>query len=155
MFYSVLKLVHILAIVLWVGGMIFAHCFLRPAVAALEPPQRLRLMQDVLGRFLNAVLGAVLIVIVSGAWMIGGAARQVSESGGTFQMPHAWIGMAVLGVVMAAIFGHIRFALYPRLRRAVQASEWPAGGAAVASIKTWVIINLVLGLLTIALIVLG
>lgn len=155
MFYSVLKLVHILAIVLWVGGMIFAHCFLRPAVAALEPPQRLRLMQDVLGRFLNAVLGAVLIVIVSGAWMIGNAARQVVQSGGAFQMPHAWIGMAVLGVVMTAIFGHIRFALYPRLRRAVQASEWPAGGAAVASIKTWVIVNLVLGLLTIALIVLG
>lgn len=155
MFYSVLKLVHILAILLWVGGMLFAHCFLRPAAAALEPPQRLRLMRDVLSRFLNAVLGAVLLVLVSGAWMIGRTARQVADTGGSFNMPHAWIGMAVIGVIMAAIFGHIRFALYPRLDRAVQASAWPAGAAAMASLKTWVVINLVLGLIAIALIVLG
>lgn len=155
MFYSILKLVHILAILLWVGGMIFAHCFLRPAVGTLEPPQRLRLLRDVLSRFLNAVLGAVVLVLVTGAWMIGRVARQVVETGGSFQMPHAWITMAVLGVIMAAIFGHIRFALYPRLNRAVQANDWPAGGAAMQSLKTWVTVNLVLGLLTIAVIVLG
>ncbi|CAM4188203.1 Copper resistance protein D domain-containing protein [Bordetella tumbae] len=155
MFYSVLKLVHILAILLWVGGMIFAHCFLRPAVAALEPPQRLRLMRDVLARFLNAVLGAVLLVLLSGAWMIGRTARQVADTGGSFQMPHAWMTMAVLGVIMAAIFGHIRFALYPRLDRAVQAGDWLAGGRAMQSLKTWVTVNLVLGLLTIVVIVLG
>lgn len=155
MFYSILKLVHILAVLLWVGGMIFAHCFLRPAVAALEPAQRLRLLRDVLQRFLNAVGGAVLIVIVSGAWMIGRVARQVAETGGSFQMPHAWITMAVLGILMAAIFGHIRFALYPRLNRAVQAEKWAEGAAAMQSLKTWVSTNLALGLATIAVIVLG
>lgn len=155
MFYSVLKLVHILAILLWVGGMLFAHCFLRPAAAALEPPQRLRLMRDVLRGFLNAVLGAVLLTLVSGAWMIGRTAHQVADTGGSFAMPHAWLGMAGIGVIMAAIFGHIRFALYPRLDRAVQAGAWPAGAAAMGTLKTWVTINLVLGLIAIALIVLG
>ena len=31
MSYALLKLVHLLAVILWVGGMLFAHCFLRPA----------------------------------------------------------------------------------------------------------------------------
>lgn len=155
MFYSILMLAHLLAIVLWVGGMIFAHCFLRPAVGALEPPHRLGLMRDVLGRFFTAVLGAVIVVLGSGAWMIGRTARQVAESGGSFSMPHAWITMAVLGVIMAAIFGHIRFALYPRLDRAVQAGQWQEGAGALGSIRKWVTINLALGLLTIAVIILS
>ena len=155
MFYSILKFAHILAIILWVGGMIFAYCFLRPAAAALEPPQRLQLMRDVLGRFLNAVLWSVAATLASGAWMIDRSARQAAESGGSFHMPPAWAAMAVLGVVMAAIFGHIRYALYPRLANAVQAGQWPAAGAAMGSIKTWVAVNLALGLLAVAVVVLG
>src|SRR3546814_10849004 len=65
MFYSILKFAHILAIILWVGGMIFAYCFLRPAAAALEPPQRLQPMRDVLGRFLTAVLWSVAVALAS------------------------------------------------------------------------------------------
>lgn len=152
MFYSILKLVHLLAILLWVGGMIFAHCFLRPAVAALEPAQRLRLMRDVLGRFLNAVLGAVILTLVTGVWMIGRTAREISMAGGNFDMPHSWMTMAALGFIMAAIFGHIRFASYPKLNRAVQAEQWAAAGKALHSIKTLVTINLLIGLITIAVI---
>lgn len=36
--------------------MVFAHFFLRPAAQALEPPQRVRLMHDVLQRFLRQSL---------------------------------------------------------------------------------------------------
>src|SRR3546814_14209903 len=55
MFYSILKFAHILASILWVGGMIFAYCFLQPAAPALEPPHRLQLMRGVLGNILDAV----------------------------------------------------------------------------------------------------
>jgi uncharacterized membrane protein len=65
-------------------------------------------------------------------------------------MPLSWTIMAVLGVVMIGIFGHIRFALYKRLSKAVAASNWTAGGAALASIRTWVAINLSIGVLIIA-----
>ena len=148
MLYNSLKLLHLLAVIVWVGGMVFAHFFLRPATQALEPPQRLRLMHDVLQRFLAAVGVAVLVVLASGLWMIGNVARQAVQSGGSFAMPLDWTVMATLGLVMMAIFGHIRFALYPRLRRAVAASDWPAGGQAMASIRRWVGINLALGVLT-------
>jgi uncharacterized membrane protein len=62
-------------------------------------------------------------------------------------MPLAWTVMAVLGVAMVAIFMHIRFALFRRLGRAVAASEWAAGGLALTQIRTWVSINLGLGVL--------
>ncbi len=145
MLYELLKTVHVLSIVLWVGGMLFAHFFLRPAVAALEPPVRLRLMHDVLGRFFQAVLVAALLTLGSGIWMLGRVAKQVVQSGGSFQMPLAWTVMATLGVLMVVIFMHIRFALFKRLRGAVNAADWSAAGAALQKIRRWVGVNLSLG----------
>ncbi len=145
MIYAALKTIHVLAIIVWVGGMVFAHFFLRPAVAQLEAPVRLRLMHEVLGRFFRAVIVASLLTLASGVWMLGRVARQVVQSGGRFEMPLAWIVMAVLGVAMVAIFMHIRFALYTRFGRAVAASEWSAAGATLAQIRSWVSMNLVLG----------
>ena len=71
MFYALLKTVHLLSLMVWIGGMVFAHFFLRPAVAKLEAPERIRLMHDVLGRFFNAVLAAAGLTLASGLWMIG------------------------------------------------------------------------------------
>lgn len=147
MIYATLKTLHVLSIIVWIGGMVFAHFFLRPAVAQLEPPARLRLMHDVLGRFFRAVLAASLLTLASGVWMLGRVARQVVQSGGSFEMPLGWTIMAVLGVAMVVIFMYIRFVLYKKLGRAVAASEWAAGGAALAQIRTLVSINLGLGVL--------
>lgn len=147
MLYATLKTIHLLSIIVWIGGMVFAHFFLRPAVAQLEPPLRLRLMHEVLGRFFKAVLAASLLTLGTGVWMLGRVAKQVVQSGGSFEMPLAWTLMATLGVVMVAIFMHIRFALFKRLGRAVAASEWEAGGRALAQIRTWVSVNLGLGVL--------
>ena len=149
MLYNALKLAHVLSIIVWIGGMVFAHFFLRPAAQSLEPPLRLALMNDVLRRFLAAVGAAVLVVLASGLWMVGRVAKQVVQSGGNFSMPLSWTLMATLGLVMMAIFGHIRFALYPRLQRAVAASDWPAGGQAMVGIRRWVGINLALGVLVV------
>ncbi|WMD20442.1 CopD family protein [Achromobacter seleniivolatilans] len=148
MFYSVLKFVHVLAVILWVGGMLFAHCFLRPAAAQLEPPVRLKLMVAVLGPFLNAVLASIVLILVSGAWMIGKMAKEAAQTGGSFFMPLSWTLMACGGLVMMAIFGHIRFALYKRLRAAVAASDWPLGGQTMAVIRLAVGVNLILGIVT-------
>ena len=146
MIYSILKLAHLLSIIVWIGGMVFAHFFLRPAVATMEAPQRVRLMHDVLGRFFKAVLYAAGLTLVSGLWMIARVAKQTVQAGGSFQMPIEWTVMAALGIVMVLIFGHIRFALYKKLDRAVTAADWIAGGAALVSIKLWVGINIALGI---------
>ena len=76
------------------------------------------------------------LVLLSGPWMLVSAARSVSASGIGFNMPLDWYGMVVGGVVMIAIFGHIRFALFKRLQRAVQAQDGPAGAATLGRIRT-------------------
>ena len=144
---ATIKTLHVLSIIVWIGGMVFAHFFLRPAVAQLEPPVRLRLMHDVLGRFFQAVLAASLLTLVSGVWMLGRVAKLVVQSGAASRCRWSWTLMAVLGVAMVAIFMTIRFVLYKKFGRAIAASEWTAGGAALAQIRMWVSIKLGLGIL--------
>mgnify|MGYP002776580594 CR=1 FL=1 len=155
MLYATLKLLHILSIVVWIGGMVFAHFFLRPVLGAFEPAVRVRLMHAVLGRFFSAVLAAIAVTLVSGLWMIGNVAKQVVQTGAHFSMPLAWTVMATLGIVMMLIFGHIRFALYKRLSQAVQAADWSAGAAVLAKIRISVLVILGLGLLFVLVTLLG
>ncbi|NLZ12175.1 MAG: hypothetical protein GX086_12685 [Alcaligenaceae bacterium] len=149
MFYAALKTLHVLSIIVWVGGMVFAHFYLRPSVAMLEPPVRLRLMADVLGRFFRDVLGAALIAVATGIWMIGRTARAASEAGVVFQMPVGWHIMSATGVLMLLIFLGIRFRLYPKLVNAVSSADYEVAGRALASIRGWVSVNLVLGVVTV------
>lgn len=151
MIYATLKLLHILAIIVWVGGMVFAHFFLRPATLQLPPPQRVPLMHGVLQRFFAAVSASVVVVLVTGLWMIARVAKETVQAGLGFNMPLDWTLMAVLGIVMMGIFGHIRFALFKRLSQAVAASDWAAGGTALTSIRTWVGVNLAIGVAIVAL----
>lgn len=138
---------HLCAVVVWVGGMAFAHLCLRPASLALPPPQRLALMAEALRRFFAQVVVALAVLWVSGLAMllpVGFAAA-----------PAAWHSMLGAGLVMTVVFAVIRFARYPALRAAVAASDWPAAGAALAAIRTLVAVNLYLGGLTIAVATLG
>ncbi len=135
--------------------MVFTLFFLRPALTALEPPARIKLMTDVLGRFFRAVLIVGLLAVLSGFWMMGRVAKQAVQAGGIANLPIEWIVMAALGVLMFAIFGHIRFVLYKRLRTAAAESNWPAGGAALASIRVWVSVNLAIGITIILVTLIG
>ena len=151
---SLLKAVHVLAVVVWIGGMAFAHFFLRPSLVLLEPAQRVRLMHEVLRRFFSAVLVASGLLLASGLWIIGAEARRAAASGGAFIWPLDWALMTAVGLLMIALFGHIRFVLFKRLDRAVRVGEVPAAAAALAQIRRWVAVNLSLGLALIALVIL-
>ena len=52
---AIAYVLHVLAALIWVGGMFFAHSSLRPTAAeTLQPPERLRLLTGVFKRFFNA-----------------------------------------------------------------------------------------------------
>jgi len=148
MTHALLKTIHLLAIIVWIGGMSFAHFFLRPALAQLEAPARLRLMHEVLGRFFSAVIVASVLAVGSGAAML------MALPPGT-RMPTAWALMGVLGVIMLMIFLHVRVALYARLSRAVMAGDWPAGALALGAIRRWVATNLAIGVAIVVMTLLG
>ena len=153
--YAVLKSIHLLGIVVWVGGMFFALYCLRPAAAALEPALRVGLMRDALGRFLNLAAVAIALVLITGIWLIATASRVSVDAGIGFNMPLDWHVMVTLGVIMAAVFGYIRFAVFKQVERAAAAQDWPAAGAALNAIRKLVGINLMLALIIIVVTRLG
>ncbi len=51
---------------------------------------------------------------------------------------------------MMAIFAHIYFAPYRRMRQAIAAENWPEAGRRLGQIRRLIAINLVLGLITVA-----
>ncbi len=155
MSYALLKTVHLLSIIVWIGGMVFANFFLRPAVAVLEPPVRVRLMYAVLGRFFTAVVLAAVLAFATGGWMIGRTAADMARSGVRFNMPLEWMLMSALGGVMMLIFVYIRWLLYRRLGAAVQAADWQSGGALLQQIRGWVLVNLVLGVVIVLVTLVG
>jgi uncharacterized membrane protein len=135
---------HILSVVIWLGGMIFAHQMLRPVAASvLEPPQRLALWAGVLSRFFPWVWAAVILLLTTGLWLIfdiyDGFARAPLYV-------HAMFG---LGLVMMALFFHVYFAPFKRLKAAVQDEAWPDGAAQIAQIRRLVGINVLLGIATV------
>ncbi|MGO4808547.1 CopD family protein [Cupriavidus sp. 2MCAB6] len=144
----VLHFLHIAGVTLWVGGMFFAYVCLRPAAGTLlEPPQRLRLWRAVFARFLAWVWVAVALIAISGISMLAGV--------GFAAAPRHWHAMSGIGLVMIAIFAYVYFGPYGALRRAVDAQDWKAGGAALGRIRQAVGLNLLLGALTIAVATLG
>ena len=137
---------HVLAAMIWVGGMFFAWMIVRPAaVSELQAPERLKLWAEVFRRFFKWVWVTVLILPISGIGMwhmrfdgLAAAPRYVHIMAGVF-------------LVMLALFLRIQLLQLPELKRAITAQNWPEGGAALGRIRRLVGINLLLGLLVILL----
>ncbi len=144
---ALLKTLHLGSLIVWIGGMAFAHFFLRPSLLVLEPPARLALMAAVLGRFLRAVALAAPLAWVSGAWMMARAMQAAADSGGRFLMPLSWSLMAALGTLMLGIFVFIRFGPFRALVRSLGAGNAAAAAAALGRVRQWVLLNLLLGIL--------
>jgi len=155
MLYATLKITHLLAVTVWLGGMVFLRFFLRPALTGLKPAERVTLLRAVLGRFFRAVLVLASLVVLSGFGMVGRNVPQMALAGAHFNMPLEWLLMAALGLLMFGIFLGLRFALYPQLDRAVQAADWIRGAMVLIQMQRWVGINLALGLLIVILTLAG
>jgi uncharacterized membrane protein len=153
--YASLKAVHLLAVIVWIGGMFFMlHC-LRPAAALLEPPQRLTLLHATMRRFFVAVMASIVVIGVSGVAMISMAWSSTRRANLLFNMPLDWYTMIVVFVLMVAVFVHVRWVLFRRLAGAVAAQRWPEGAAAAGAIRWEVMINLVLGIFIVVAVRLG
>lgn len=142
-------MLHLFGIVVWVGGMFFAYMALRPVAAKLlEPPQRLALWSATLERFFRWVWAAVALVLASGFYMLS----VISQSTRVLLYAYA---MLYVGVAMALIFAYVVFSPHSALKRAVAATDWKAGAAALSRIRIAVAVNLSLGLLNIVIATVG
>lgn len=138
---TILHSLHVLAALVWVGGMFFAWLVLRPAaVAALNGPARLRLWVEVLQRFFGWVWVAIALLVISGVGML-----QMRFTGFETAPRHVQVMMGGF-IAMTALFIRVQSLLLPQLRKAVEAQDWPAGAGVMGRIRRVVGCNLLLGI---------
>lgn len=135
---------HLLAAVVWVGGMIFAHAVLRPsAVQVLEPPLRLELWVQVFRRFFVLVWISIGLILISGYWMLFNYFGGFQGAGLHIHIMHGG------GIAMVLVYLHVFFSPYRRLKQAVIVQDYPLAGAQLNQIRKLVGINIMIGLLVI------
>jgi uncharacterized membrane protein len=136
--------VHVLAAVVWVGGMFFAYVVLRPVAGELEPMPRLRLWRGVFDRFFPWVWASIVGLLLSGYGMLLFGLGGFADAG-----LHVHL-MQATGLVMMALFLHLYFAPWRRLQRELEQGDGVAAAVQLGQIRRIVAINLVLGLITAA-----
>ncbi|MET4699742.1 putative membrane protein [Constrictibacter sp. MBR-5] len=141
---SIATALHALAAVVWVGGMFFAYMAMRPAVGPLAPAERLALWRRTFDRFFLWVWASIAVLLVTGYWIVFG---ELGGFGGAGAHIHI---MQAVGLLMIALFLHLWFAPFGRLRKALAASDLKTAAAQIDQIRMIVGINLVLGLVTVA-----
>lgn len=135
---------HVLAAVIWVGGIFFAYVAMRPAVGlVVDAPQRGVLWCHTLTRFFRWVWVSIAVLLATGYWMIFTVFGGMAGAG-----LHIHV-MQGLGIVMMLIFLHVYFAPFRRLKQALANSDSQEGQRRVGQIRLLVGVNLVLGLLVV------
>ena len=133
---------HVLAAVVWVGGMFFAYLCLRPSLAEMMPAERAALWVRVLGRFFGWVMAIVPALLLTGIGMMllsGGMAAAGIRV-------HIMMG---LGILMMLLFLHVYFAPFKRLRQAVADGDVRYAAEQVGMIRKLVAVNLSLGIVVV------
>ena len=140
---ALLIVLHVLAVVVWVGGMFFAYVVLRQSAGPLPSETRLALWHRVFRRFFPWVWSSIVVLLASGYGMMflyfGGFA-------GAGLYIHVMQG---IGIVMMMLFIHLFFVPWRRFSDAMEKRHFPEAAKHLAQIRRVVAANLVLGLLTI------
>jgi uncharacterized membrane protein len=137
-----LLFLHLAGVFIWLGGMFFAVLCLHPSLAALAGKDRVALMSGTLGRFLNYVIVAILLIWASGAGLLAGASPA--------SMPPGWHVMIGAALLMTLIFVYLYLGVFRRVRRAIAGGDMAQVPALMGRIRSLVIVNLVLGTIAVA-----
>ena len=124
--YYVLVTIHVLAALLWLGGMLFLGAVGAPVLRAVEPPaMRQRLFQDLGSRFLAFGWGAIVLLLITGTanlhyrgWLLAMGSRAFWST----VAGHALMGKLTAVVVMLVVQGVHDFWLGPRASRVAAGS---------------------------------
>lgn len=135
---------HLLATVTWVGGMIYINLALMPALTAIDPPQRGKLMGAAGKRFAILSWSSVLILLITG--------YMKTPSGMLFE-PSTGYGLTLtvkhLAILVMMIVGiYISMVIVPKLGTLAPKAGEPPSAAFIKvqkSLPVLSITNMVLG----------
>ncbi len=128
--------IHLLCVVLWIGGTAFILITLRPASAALDAPAGLALHGAVFRRFFRLVWQIMPMAIVAGLLL-----RILSYSHQPVPWPVSLMQGA--GILMGAIF--VGMALVPARRFQAKLAEGTATAEDMIPIRRLLLLNLIIG----------
>ena len=140
---------HVLAAIVWIGGMFFAFLAARPVLAALETPLRARLWVGIFQRFFPWVWACVVTLLVTGFYMAS------ADFDGLSHAPSFVRVMMGLGIFMMLLFGHVFFAPYKRLKQAVAGNDEALAKKSMGQIRLVFGVNLALGIIVVLVAMLG
>ena len=81
--FNILLAIHVLGVVWWVGGVAMVTAVLLPIFNRLPGPERIQRIKELEARFANQARVAVVLVGITGFWMLG-------ISGGFARLHGAW-----------------------------------------------------------------
>ena len=139
---ALLIALHVLAAVVWVGGMFFAYMVLRQSAGPLASETRLALWHRVFHRFFPWVWSSIVLLLASGYGMMFLYFGGFAGTGLYIQV------MQGIGIVMMLLFLHLFFVPWRRFSDAVEGKQLPEAVKQLDQIRRIVAVNLVLGLLT-------
>lgn len=118
---TIARAIHVLAVMFWIGGVVFVTLVVMPAIRVAHPPaDRLAAFHKLEGRFAAQARVWVLLAGVSGFWMVERGQMWDRFVDLRFWWMHAMVGLW-------AIFAVMLFVIEPRfLHRRMEESLKPA-----------------------------
>jgi len=111
------RIIHVLAIVHWIGGVGFVTTILIPAVRRTEPPERrLQTFLQFEKRFAPQARASVALAGLSGLYLTGGVDAWSRFASPSFWWMHAMVGVWLVFAIM--LFALEPFVLHRRLEHA-------------------------------------
>ncbi|HSN18866.1 MAG TPA: CopD family protein [Gammaproteobacteria bacterium] len=140
---------HVLAVIIWIGGMFFGFVALRPAMRGMDTLAAARFWCTALGRFLPWVWAAIVVLLASGTYMV------FNSFDGFAQLPWFVQFMMGIGIFMMMLVAHLTFSAFKKLKRAVAADDAALAAKALRQIRIIMDVNLILGLLIVVVVMMG
>jgi uncharacterized membrane protein len=131
---------HILAVIIWLGGLFLLSVVLQPSARPLDSATALPLWHRVLSRFLVWGWAGVVLILTTGVTMV------FLEFGGFANIPNIHRANMVVGIPAIVLYGYLYFAPWQRFRRAVSSNEAMAAERSIRRVRFLMATILALGL---------
>ncbi|MFT8419782.1 MAG: hypothetical protein ABF636_13285 [Acetobacter sp.] len=135
--WSLVLALHLISIIMWVGGGAYAAIVLRPSLSLLDQTQRNSVHLQTMARFFKGLTHAIPTALITG-WLL------VLHEGGFANAPWTTNAMQLLGLIMAVLFVRMYMGTYQKLRRAIRPQA-----AGFDSVRKQVLIIVALGILAV------
>jgi uncharacterized membrane protein len=133
--WMIVRTLHVLGAVVWVGGLFFALLIMRPAIADLAAPQRVDVYRAAFHRFLRLLWVVMPLMLGTGYLMLFGKYGGFADGAWNLHLMHMF-GLAMSGIFLGLWFGPYQ---------AFQCGQ----GRAIDLLRPLLFMSLVLGLATV------